>query len=160
MPEGPVWISLILRGMTRDKLIKEWKKKSLFYLGKAELMRQNYKKSVEHLEAALRLIVNDPTQAKHVEELKELIAQAGKKLSSQLQKEKAIWSKAFEKNSTAPHEEDSKVISKGPSKPNKDGNKNNIAKHNSSYLWYTSLSVLGVVLVGGSFLFLRYRKVR
>lgn len=55
MGTGKVWQCLVKDGMTKDKIFKEWKKKSLFYIGKSELMRRNYQMAIERLKEALEV---------------------------------------------------------------------------------------------------------
>ena len=98
IPAGAVWQCMIERGMNEEKLQKEWKKKSCYLIGKAELMRREYKAAVLHLEVALKLIAGDAAREKEEVELKTLLATANKKKTEEVKKEKNTWSKAFEKN--------------------------------------------------------------
>jgi hypothetical protein len=98
IPDGAVWKSLVALGMTEEKVLKEWKKKSHFLVGKAELLRKEYKDAGIHLEAALKLIAGDLSRAAEENELRLLLTTATKKRSEELKKEKSTWSKAFEKN--------------------------------------------------------------
>lgn len=103
---GKVWQHLVARGMTEKKLKNEWKKKSYFLAGKADLMRREYAAAVTNLEAALKLTVHDDSaQSTAVAEeakLRELLQIATKKRSAELKKEKNTWAKAFEKNNKEP----------------------------------------------------------
>lgn len=102
MDGGQVWQCLQDRGMTRTKLIKEWKTKSYFLAGKAELLRKEYDVSIGHLESALTLLADDPQSSTEIVKLKELLATATKKRTAELKKEKSTWSKAFKKNNEIP----------------------------------------------------------
>jgi hypothetical protein len=100
---GPseVWKCLQGNGLTTDKL-QEWKRKSLFYMGKAELKNKDFEDSVTHLETALALT---PPNAKDIPILKDLLETARKYRAAELKKEKSTWSKAF-KSSKAAHDAD------------------------------------------------------
>ena len=102
MDGGQVWQCLQDRGMTKTKLIKEWKTKSYFLAGKAELLRKEYDVSIGHLESALTLLADDPQSSTEIVKLKELLATATKKRTAELKKEKSTWSKAFKKNNEIP----------------------------------------------------------
>jgi cobalamin biosynthesis Mg chelatase CobN len=82
-----------------EKLL-EWKRKSLFYMGKAELKIKCFDDAVMHLESALALT---PAKAKDATVLKDLLETAKKYRAAELKKEKNTWSKAF-KSSKAEHE--------------------------------------------------------
>lgn len=101
IPDGLIWKCLQNNGITLEKLLKEWKKKSLYYIGKSELKRQNFQEAVEHLEASLALIVDDPDKVANANELRELVAEATKKRNKEKKREKSTWSKAFKKNSAS-----------------------------------------------------------
>jgi tetratricopeptide (TPR) repeat protein len=104
METGKVWQCLLKEGMTKDKLFKEWKKKSLFYIGKSELMRKNYQTAIDRMREALEIIDTDnqdnvhPSIANNIIELKELIVQAEKKKNDEIKREKSTWQKAFKKD--------------------------------------------------------------
>ena len=102
MEEGQVWKCLLERGMTKNKLIKEWKIKSYFLAGKAELLRKEYDSSMSHIESALRLLEGDINATAEITKLKDLLSTATKKKSAELKKEKSTWSKAFQKNKEEP----------------------------------------------------------
>ena len=70
VPHGGVWIACQALGITLDKLRKDWKKKSLFFLGKAELGRRNPQQAEEYLEAALQLIGDDRQLATGIKEVR------------------------------------------------------------------------------------------
>ena len=87
---GKVWQELVARGMTEKKLKNEWKKKSYFLAGKADLMRREYDTSVSNLEEALKLTVHDDsssTAAAEEAKLKELLQIAIKKRAAELKKQ-------------------------------------------------------------------------
>ena len=87
---GKVWQELLSRGMTEKKLKNEWKKKSYFLAGKADLMRREYDTSVSNLEEALKLTLQDDTSSTAAAEeakLKELLQIATKKRTAELKKQ-------------------------------------------------------------------------
>lgn len=84
-------------GMTEERLQKEWKKKTLFLMGKAHLGLGNLQEAVDTLKSSLALIAGDAALVKQADELRKLIADAQARRSKELRKEKAVWSKAFEK---------------------------------------------------------------
>ena len=110
MDGGQVWQCLQDRGMTKTKQIKEWKTKSYFLAGKAELLRKEYDVSIGHLESALTLLADDPQSSTEIVKLKELLATATKKRAAELKKEKSTWSKAFQKNNEIPEKVPEVVI--------------------------------------------------
>lgn len=92
-----MWQCLVSQGMTLDKYNKDWKKKSYFLIGKAELGLGNYQSALDNLKAALALIEKDPALVKQNDELRTLITQATTKLKAENKKQRDTWSKAFEK---------------------------------------------------------------
>lgn len=98
---GPseVWKCLQARSVSYDKL-QEWKRKSYFYLGKAELKNKEFDDAASHLEAAVALT---PSSAKDLGKIKELLETAKKHRAAELKREKSTWSRAF-KSSKAEHE--------------------------------------------------------
>lgn len=52
-----VWVEFKKRGMTFTKLIKDWKKKSLFYMGKAAYLAHDYDQAIEFLSMAIAILV-------------------------------------------------------------------------------------------------------
>ncbi len=76
--------------MTLDKLI-DWKRKALFYMGKAELKIKDFESCVTHLEQALSLCVGGPDAPR----IKEMLETARKHRAAELKREKSTWSKAF-----------------------------------------------------------------
>ena len=93
-----VWRELTKRGLTLDKLVKDWKKKSLYLLGKAELKTREYDEAVEHFEAALALVEGDEAYAKNAAELRELVAGTLLLRKKQLKRDQKTWSKAFQQS--------------------------------------------------------------
>ena len=110
MDGGQVWQCLQDRGMTKTKQIKEWKTKSYFLAGKAELLRKEYDVAINHLESGLALCANDPQSSTDIVKLKDLLATATKKRTAELKKEKSTWSKAFQKNNEIPEKVPEPVI--------------------------------------------------
>lgn len=100
--EGQVWQQLLERGMTKNKLVKEWKIKSYFLAGKSELLKKDYETSIALLEAGLKILDNDPLALAEITKLKDLHVSATKKRSAELKKEKSTWAKAFQKNKEEP----------------------------------------------------------
>lgn len=108
-----VWESLQARGVTIDTLLKKWKRRALIYLGKAYLGLLEFKLARNCFKSALQLIQNDPTLIKESNEIQQLIVTTSKKLDKQTKKEKTIWAKALQKQSS----EDSLANSTPPSTP-------------------------------------------
>lgn len=93
-----VWNCLITeRGLTEEKL-RGWKKKSLFFMGKAELFKQDYADAIIHLDAALKLIDKSEEKSADALKIKELLVQAKKVRSQELKREKSTWTKAFKES--------------------------------------------------------------
>lgn len=110
MKDGLVWQCLLDRGMTKNKLLKEWKIKSYFLAGKAELLKKEYDASISHLEDALKILADDPQSTAEITKLKDLLSTAMKKRSAELKKEKSTWSKAFQKNKEEPEKPEPEVV--------------------------------------------------
>jgi len=87
-------------GVTTEQLQRQWKRKALYYIGKAQLKRKNYKEAVAHLEEAYNLIAEDKAMAKHAAEHKVLLTDAKNRLSKENKREKDTWAKAFKKGKT------------------------------------------------------------
>ena len=122
IPDGEIWKCLSSTGITLDKLQKEWKKKALYFVGKAELKRQNYQAALDSLGLALQLIDKDPKLAANAQELRDLIDGAQKRRSKEKQREKQTWSKAFQKNKTVKEDEHSTSgVSSGATSPTPNG---------------------------------------
>jgi len=103
IPDGNVWKSLLNFGLTLPQLM-EYKKKSLFFMGKAEFLNNEFELSKTHLEEALKLTPSDAVRDKATDELKDILAKTTKKLQEQRKKEKSTWSKAFKKNTEVAEE--------------------------------------------------------
>lgn len=97
MPGSLIWQCLTENGITLDQLQKVWKKKALYFIGKAQLKRQNFKEAIESLEEALVLVADDDAHATSANELRDLLKDAKSRLSKEKAKEKSTWSKAFKK---------------------------------------------------------------
>lgn len=100
IPNGLIWKCLTENGVTLDQLQKVWKKKALYYSGKAQLKRKNYKEAAELLEEALGLTMDDPKLAANTNELRTLLADAKARHSREMRREKSTWAKAFKKGKT------------------------------------------------------------
>jgi hypothetical protein len=98
------WNKMVDNGITEEKLLRDWKKKSLYCLGKAELARKNYTEAVDHLEAALKILGNytDSGSAANAKDFRGLIAKAKHLKAEETRKEKSTWATAFRKNNTEP----------------------------------------------------------
>ena len=96
-----VWRELVKRGMSEDKLLKDWQKKSFYLLGKAELKMHEYEDAIKHFEEALKLIEGETDEAhvKSAAELKTLAANARVERKKQVKKDQKTWSKAFKQSS-------------------------------------------------------------
>jgi hypothetical protein len=92
-----MWQFLIARGFSVEILLKVWKKKTLFLMGKSSFFKQDYEEAVRYLEQALHLISNDKSFAAEIKELTDLITQSSAKLQKQNKAEKDMWKKAFSK---------------------------------------------------------------
>lgn len=110
-----VWRELLKRGMTLDKLCKDWKKKSLYLLGKAELKTRDYDEAVEHFEAALALIEADEAYAKNAAELRDLLASTMLLRKKELKRSQKTWSKAFQQSGEEVEKEKEQAASPQPS---------------------------------------------
>eukprot|EP01035_Chromulina_nebulosa_P035038 gene35038-47081_t len=116
--KGEFWKKMVENGVSEEKLLRDWKKKSLYCLGKAELARKNYTQAVEHLEAALKILsnYNDDGSAANMKDFRSLIAKAKHLKAEEVKKEKSTWATAFRKNETEPE-----VTSESaPSSPQRD----------------------------------------
>lgn len=100
IPDSLIWMCLQGNGVTMEQLQRQWKRKALYYIGKAQLKRKNFQEAVVHLEEAYNLIAEDATLAKQVTELKALLADAKARLNKENKREKDTWAKAFKKGKT------------------------------------------------------------
>lgn len=96
-PDSRLWQFLIARGFSIEILLKVWKKKTLFLMGKSSFFKQDYEDAVKYLEQALRLISHDKSFVAEIKELTDLLAQSSAKLQKQNKAEKDMWKKAFTK---------------------------------------------------------------
>ena len=96
--QSNVWRKLEARGMTKDKLTKDWIKKSLFLLSRAEMALKEYDEACNHLDTALKLVEGDAAYEKNAAELRALLLEAQKERKKQIKKEQKIWGGAFEKS--------------------------------------------------------------
>ncbi len=118
IPEAQIWQALLKAGFTQDKLLKGIKKKSHFYIGKAELYRKNYEEALGHFEQSLALIASDAAYAAEAKQLKEFISTASKLRGQEKKREKSTWSKAFSKSQ--------KEYDSAPSSPAPSSNKHSM----------------------------------
>ncbi len=98
MTNNAVWDCLQQRKITEEILLKRWKRKSYFLLGKAKVGAFELKDAIVYFKGALSLLGNDVNYVKEANDLRMLISTNSKKLEKEEKAEKAIWSKAFKKN--------------------------------------------------------------
>lgn len=91
--DSEVWRCLEAQHSMTEAKLKEWKRKSCFYLGKGELLRKNFELAVQYLEAAVSMGYKT-----------ELLRQAKVSLKAERQAAQKTWKKAFEANSKEPEE--------------------------------------------------------
>jgi len=120
VPDSLVWQCLLKRGMTEEKVFIETKKKSLFLMGKGNLLKKNYEDAIVQLEEALSLIAGDQSKAADASKIRELLIQAKKYSKKESMKEKSTWSKAFEANKKLEDDSHEKVTSATSSPKPKD----------------------------------------
>jgi tetratricopeptide (TPR) repeat protein len=98
-----IWDELIKRGVIRSKeeLLKNWKRKSLYYIGKAQCMLRDYDEAVNTLNAASGLLANDPKYTKEFNIISELINHAKVNKKQAAAKEKSKYQKTFKKMAAA-----------------------------------------------------------
>ena len=166
-----LWEILISRGMTEVK-IRDIKKKCLALSGKCNYYRHNYVEATEQLNAALLLIPEDERKENKegTEEIVRWLGIVAKDEAHAKKKEKAVWSKAFKrdsKSSSGGEDSTSPSALKDNSNANKKKKKSVSFRKNDSALSTTvfgvntpfllaGMAVLGVI--GGiSFYFLRNR---
>jgi hypothetical protein len=92
-----VWECLLARGVTKETLLKKWKRRALVLLGKAYVGLLEFKLARNCFKSALQIIQTDSTLTKELNEIQQLIVTTSKKLDKQSKTEKTIWSKAFKK---------------------------------------------------------------
>jgi hypothetical protein len=90
-----VWECLQKRNITKDILLKKWKKRSYYLAGKGYTGSLDLKNAKENFKSALDLIESDPEYVKEANELKKLINETTKKIMKENKIEKKMWSKAF-----------------------------------------------------------------
>lgn len=110
-----------------------WKKKALYYAGKAQLKRKNFAESIELLEEALSLTADDAALSANTKELKTLVADARTRLAKEKQKEKNTWSKAFKKGKL--QTDDGADTASGPTTPTTDAAATDINNLNFGLDW-------------------------
>jgi len=92
-----MWRALVERGLSEDKLVKDWMKKSLYLLAKAEVGLKDFDEACEHLEAAIKLVEGDKEYEKNAAELRKALEEANVARKQQLKKDKKIWGGSFKK---------------------------------------------------------------
>eukprot|EP01038_Epipyxis_sp_PR26KG_P006736 gene6736-9230_t len=100
LPYGLVWLSMLKNGMNIEKLLKVWKRKSLVFIGKSEMARQNFDEAIEKLEEAKNILGNDEKYKVDVKQIVDVLVLAKKNKATEAKRAKDTWSKAFEKNKT------------------------------------------------------------
>ena len=107
--QSNLWKQFQKRGMTYQKLTQEWKKKSLFYKGKALYLGKNYEAAIEQLGLAMEVLklgdAKGPVIDKQIDELADLLNKAKIDKRKESKKEKETWQRAFKKNNTEPEDE-------------------------------------------------------
>lgn len=112
IPSGKMWLQLMTLGVTEDKLVRDWKKKSLYCLGKAEFKRrQNLDQAIEYLEECLKVIKE--VDVASLRDVRGLLSEAKKLRAAEAKKEKSTWSKAFKKIKDEPEESPEDSSAKG-----------------------------------------------
>lgn len=94
IPNGQVYQELLKRGVTDQKLRKDWRIKALFLLGKGMVMRGDFEVAIPVLRKANDL-TGDPGNA----EIHALLEAATKGIEKHKRESKKLWSKAFQKRS-------------------------------------------------------------
>lgn len=97
--ESRVWVIMQSRGITYDTLVKKWKRKAYYLLGKAYVGMMELKLAKDSFKSALTIIQSDSSLAKEATEIKQLLASTTKKLEKETKNAKKMWSKAFQQNS-------------------------------------------------------------
>ncbi len=95
MPESEVWKALLRRAVTTEQM-QEWKRKCLYYMGKAKFLQGEFTDAKVSLELAIKLT---PPNDKALVELKDLFVKSKEKIAEENKKAKSTWGKAFKKNS-------------------------------------------------------------
>lgn len=108
-PHSKMWQFLLSRGFSIETLLKVWKKKALYLMGKSAHFKQDYQDAVTYLEQAHALISHDPRLATDAKDILELISQSNGKLQKQNKAEKNMWKKAFSKQ-VEEEEETAKLV--------------------------------------------------
>ena len=96
-PHSKMWQYLLSRGFSIETLLKVWKKKALYLMGKSAYFKHDYQDAVTYLEKAHALIAHDPRLATDAKDIVELIGQSNTRLQKQNKSEKNMWKKAFSK---------------------------------------------------------------
>jgi hypothetical protein len=98
LAESKVWAIMLSRGATVELLLKKWKRRAYFLLGKGYVGMMELKLAKDSFKAALLLIQSDSSLAKEAQEIRQLIAMVTKNLEKETKNAKKMWSKAFKKN--------------------------------------------------------------
>lgn len=114
-----MWQFLLSRGFSIETLLKVWKKKALYLMGKSAHFKHDYQDAVKYLEQAHELIAHDPRLVTDAKDIVELISQSNAKLQKQNASEKNMWKKAFSKQVEEENETSKLVhsITGGPISP-------------------------------------------
>jgi len=102
---SPLFLALLERKTidSMDHLRKLWKRKALFYAGKANFLRKDYYDALELFKKAINIIESDPSFKKDLEDLKYHYEQANIQYAKINKKEKLMYKKAL--NSLADNQE-------------------------------------------------------
>lgn len=152
-----------LLGMTAEKMFVELKKKSLYYLGKSEVLSNDFDEGIAHLEKALALY---GAKEKGVEELKTLIANSKRAQEKAIKKEKETWKRAFKKNSSeteesvspsnaaaTPSKQEPATVKKSPANNPTKNSTGTVSVQNNNSLYFWLAGIFGVVGITSFFLF-------
>ena len=90
--------------MTREVLLKQWKRKSLVFIGKSEIARQNYAEAIKKLEEAKSILGSDPQYEAYIKQITDLLASAKNNKMIEDKRAKERQAKAFEKSKVTPDE--------------------------------------------------------
>jgi hypothetical protein len=96
-PHSKMWQHLLSRGFSIETLLKVWKKKALYLMGKSAVFKQDFQDAVKYLTQAHALIAHDPRLTADAKDIVELISQSTARLNKQNKAEKNMWKKAFSK---------------------------------------------------------------
>ena len=150
-----IWPTIVSRGILTQQKLKELKKKSLALSGKCHCFRQNYSEARQLLSKALSLIPEADRGGKEGMELQRWLDRVSAEENKAAKREKAIWSKAFRRDSG-----DSSPSNGAPGKGKPNNGFTAFGSRSKSWNYGLILGAVGVAGVLGisAFYFLRNRK--